>query len=195
MDRREYLRSTAALATVGSVGLAGCMGGSGGTGTLATHVSDQPGAIGDFESLIVTIDEVEIKPADEDPITESVDNATADLTKLQGEKQKLVAQSELETGEYEYVHLSISNVDATLTDGNEASVDTAGEAGLKFQTFVVDGEQSETFEIRADETASFTADFMPVKQGGSGGYVLRPVAEEVTVTYEDVTATTTNSTA
>ncbi|WP_348613582.1 DUF4382 domain-containing protein [Halobaculum rarum] len=190
MNRREYLRSTAGLAAMGTVGLAGCMGGSGGTGTLATHVSDQPGDIGDFESLVVTVSEVRIQPADGELITESVDDVTADLTKLQGDKQKLVAQSELEPGDYEHVHLGISNVEGTLSDGSEASVDTAGEAGLKFQTFVVDGEESETFEIRADETASFTADFTPVKQGGSGSYLLRPVADEVTVTYEDVTATT-----
>ncbi|WP_225917834.1 DUF4382 domain-containing protein [Halobaculum rubrum] len=190
MNRREYLRSTAGLTAVGTVGLTGCMGGSGGTGTLATHVSDQPGDIGDFESLVVTVSEVRIQPADGELIAESVDDVTADLTKLQGDKQKLVAQSELEPGDYEYVHLGISNVEGTLADGSETSVDTAGEAGLKFQTFVVDGEESETFEIRSEETASFTADFTPVKQGGSGSYVLKPVADEVIVTYEDVEATT-----
>jgi hypothetical protein len=161
------------------------------TGTLATHVSDQPGDIGDFESCIVTISEVRIKPADGEAITRSVDDVEADLVKLQGDKQKLIDESELEEGEYSYVHLDVSNVDTTLADGDEANVDTAGEAGLKFQTFTIDGEQSDTFEIRSGETASFTADFMPVKGGQSGRYVLKPVADEVTVTYEEIEATET----
>lgn len=152
-------------------------------------MSDRPGDIGDFESLVVTVSEVRIRPADGELVTESVDGVTADLTELRGDAQKLVAESELETGEYEHVHLGISAVEGTLSDGSEASVDTAGEAGLKFQTFVVDGEESETFEIRADETASFTADFTPVEQGGSGSYVLKPVVDEVTVTCDPVTAT------
>lgn len=164
--------------------------GGGNTGTLATYVSDQPGDIGDFESCVVTITEVRIKPADGEPITKSVDSVEADLVTLQGNQQKLVDKSDLAAGEYEYVHLSISNVEATLTGGDSANVMTAGEAGLKFQTFVVEGEQSETFEIRPGETASFTADFTPIKQGKTGRYVLKPVADEVRVVYESVETTT-----
>lgn len=187
MDRRTYLKSSGAIATLSTLPLAGCMGG--GTGTLATHVSDQPGDIADFESCVVTITEIEIKPVDGDPVTQSVDDATADLVKLQGDKRKLVDESELEEGEYEYVFLAISNVDATLSGGGDVTVETAGDAGLKFQTFVVDGDQAETFEIRADQTTSFTADFMPVKQGETNSYVLKPVADQVTVVYDEVTST------
>jgi hypothetical protein len=95
----------------------------------------------------------------------------------------------LEDGEFTYVHLDIVSVDATLESGDEANVDTAGDAGLKFETFTIDGEQSDTFEIRSGETTSFTADFMPVKQGKSGGYVLKPVADQVRVVYDDVETT------
>lgn len=189
MDRREYLKSTAGLTVLGTLPLAGCLGG-GTTGTLATYVSDQPGDISDFETCVVTITEVRIKPVEGEPITKSVDNVRADLVKLQGEEQKLINKSELEAGEYEYVHLGISNVDATLKDGSDANVTTAGQAGLKFETFTVEGAQSETFEIRADETASFTADFTPVKQGQTGNYVLKPVADQVTIIYESATTTT-----
>lgn len=182
MNRRTFLRSAVGAGAAAS--LAGCTGSAGSTGTLATYVSDQPGDIGDFESCIVTITEVRIQPVDGESITESVDDVRADLVELQGDARELVTESELADGEYESVQLSISAVDATLTDGEEATVDTAGEAGLKFQTFVVDGEQSETFEIRTGETASFTADFTPVRQGQTNRYVLRPVAEEVSVAYE-----------
>ena len=52
------------------------------------------------------------------------------------------------------------------------------------RVFVVDGEQSESFEVREGETTGFTADFTPVKQGQTNEYVLKPVADEVTVSYE-----------
>lgn len=185
MRRREYLRTTAGIAATSTLPLAGCMGGDGGTGTFATYVSDQPGDIGDFESCVVTISEIRIEPVDGEVVTKSVDDVTADLVELQGDEQQLVAESELAEGEYAYVHLAVSNVDATLDGGESANVDTAGDAGLKFETFTVGGERSETFEMRSGETTSFTADFTPVKQGQSGGYVLKPVADEVTVVYGD----------
>lgn len=189
MNRRNYLKSTAGIAAATTVSLAGCTGGSSGTGTFATYVSDQPGDIGDFESCVVTVSEIRIKPVDGEAITKSVDDVEADLVDLQGDTQQLVDESELDEGEYTYVHLAISNVEGTLENGDQANVDTAGNAGLKFETFTVDGEQTDTFEIRSGETASFTADFMPIKQGQSGGYVLKPVAEEVTVVYRDVETT------
>lgn len=185
MKRRNYLRATAGIAATSTLPLAGCTGGDRGMGTFAAYVSDQPGDIGDFESCIVTISEIRIKPVDGEVITKSVEDVTADLVKLQGDKQQLVNESELAEGEYTYVHVAVSNVDATLEGGETANVDTAGDAGLKFETFTIDGEQSDTFEIRAGETTSFTADFMPVKQGQSGEYVLKPVADEVTVVHGD----------
>ena len=53
LDRRTYLQATGAAA-LGVSGLAGCVGRA--TGTLATAVTDQPADIGDFESLVVTIE-------------------------------------------------------------------------------------------------------------------------------------------
>lgn len=189
MNRRRLLTSTAGAA---GAALAGCLGLAGGaTGTLATRISDQPGDIDDFESCIVTIDAVEVRPATGDGVPDggivSVDagGATADLVDLQGDRSALVAKSDLAVGEYEWLRLLIDGVDATLTDGSDAAVTTPGAAPLKF---------NESFEIRADTTTTFTADFTPVKQGQSGGYVLQPVADEVTVTYSDEpTATGTES--
>ncbi len=65
-----------------------------------------------------------------------------------------------------------------LADGGSAEVTLPGDAPLKFD---------KAFELRADQTTSFTADFTPVKQGRTGRYVLQPVAGEVTVTYESET--------
>lgn len=59
IGRRGYLRATGATA-LGSVALAGCVGQA--TGTLATSVTDQPADIGDFDSLVVTIDGIWVGP-------------------------------------------------------------------------------------------------------------------------------------
>ncbi|WP_394348701.1 DUF4382 domain-containing protein [Halorubrum cibi] len=59
IGRREYLRATGAAA-LGTAGLAGCVGRA--TGTLATSITDQPADIGDFESLVVTIDGIWLGP-------------------------------------------------------------------------------------------------------------------------------------
>lgn len=57
--RRTYLRATG-TAALGAVGLAGCVGRA--TGTLATRVTDQPADIGDFESLVVTVEGIWLGP-------------------------------------------------------------------------------------------------------------------------------------
>ncbi|MDL5361785.1 DUF4382 domain-containing protein [Halalkalicoccus sp. NIPERK01] len=86
MDRRRYIEAAGA-AVLGSV-LAGCAASSPGepsgendtnageaggtdpneaeTGTLATSVTDQPADIDDFESCVVTIDGIWVKPSDAD---------------------------------------------------------------------------------------------------------------------------------
>jgi hypothetical protein len=240
MQRREYL--IAAGGAVGGTALAGCTGGNGnGTdggdenagdtpadgngggsrGTLAMQVTDQPGDIGDFESCVVTITEVRVKPAGGDggatatatstdqratdetvtngtattetAINESedqetadadargvrthdVEDARADLVELQDGNTELVAELDLETGDYRFLQLVVSEVDATLEGGGEAEVTTPGNAPLKF---------NESFEIRADTRTVFTADFTPVKRGNRDSYLLKPVAEGTEVEYED----------
>jgi hypothetical protein len=217
MRRREYLGAAGGVA-LGTV-LAGCLGGDGSTGTLATRVTDQPGDIGDFESCVVTITEIRVKPAggadddddddgDEETPTATndtatnateteattdeetagddgggddqgverhdVDDAEADLVELQDGETELVAELELETGDYQFLQLLVSEVDAALEGGGEAEVTTPGNAPLKF---------NQSFEIRADSTTVFTADFTPVKRGPTG-YNLKPVADGTEVSYE-----------
>ena len=127
MRRREYL--IAASGAVLGTGLAGCLGGNGdggsgdSTGTLATRVTDQPGDIADFESCVVTVTEIRVKPSEDEaaddeetPIeteaTETagtddgeinsdeesearidVDDAEADLVELQDEETELVSEA------------------------------------------------------------------------------------------------------
>ena len=195
LGRREYLRATGAAA-VGVAGLAGCVGRA--TGTLATGVTDQPADIGDFESLVVTIEGIWLGPEGATNGTEETGaNATddetatddepagreyhefdepqqADLVRLQGEETQLIDERELSTATYQYLQLDISAVDGTLADGDDAAVDRPGDAPLTF---------NEPFEIRENTRTSFTADFAPVRRG-TGRYLLRPVPRGIEVAYE-----------
>lgn len=187
IDRRTYIAATGA-ATAGIAGLAGCVGGDG-SGTLATQVTDQPGDIADFESCVVTIvgmwlgtDDAEAgdEDGDEEPsgreYHEYDEPQEADLVELQGENTQLVDERELGAESYESLQLDTDGIDATLEDGESAEVSVPGEAPLTF---------NEPFEIREDTRTTFTADFTPVKRGQAGGYILQPVAQGTTVTYEE----------
>ena len=205
-SRRDYLRATGGLAAAGLAGLAGCMGGAeAATGTLATRVSDQPGDIGDFEACVVTIagfwvapasssDDAETETATSTPTDEESEDdgreyfefdepREADLVELQGDRSALLGEQELETGTYAFLQLDVTGVEATLADGGDATVETPGAAPLKFDR---------SFEIRADTRTEFTADFTPVRRGGSGSYLIQSVASETSVRYV-ATSTATNT--
>ncbi|MFW5919810.1 MAG: DUF4382 domain-containing protein [Halanaeroarchaeum sp.] len=186
IDRRTYL-ATAGVATAGIVGVAGCLGGSE-TGTLATQVTDQPGDIADFESCIVTVvgmwlgpegaeagDEEDEEPADRE-YYEYDEPQEADLVELQGENTELVDERELDVSTYEFLQLDTDGVEATLEDGSSATVEVPGQAPLTF---------NEQFEVRENTRTVFTADFTPVNRGGTGRYVLQPVPEGITVSYDE----------
>jgi len=75
LDRRRYLQATG-VAALGSVGLAGCVGRA--TGTLATRITDQPADIGDFESLVVTIEGFWLGPEGTEPEAGDADGNETD---------------------------------------------------------------------------------------------------------------------
>lgn len=177
MHRRDYLATASAAA---GLALAGCTGG-GNTGTLETRVSDQPGDITDFDTLVLRVTEIHPKPVDDSRQTIDIDDEEVDLVDLQGDESESIGTTDLETGDYEFLQLTIGEVvEAVLTDGGSATVTTPGEAPLKFE---------KAFEIREGETTTFIADFTPVRQGQTERYVLQPVADEVEVIYEGETPT------
>jgi len=100
---------------------------------------------------------------------------SADLVDLQGSNSQLLEETEVETGDYQFLQLDVDGVDGTLNDGSEASVETPGNAPLRFNA---------AFEIREDERTQFIADFTPVRRG-NGSYIIQPVATGTTVLYGD----------
>jgi len=103
------------------------------------------------------------------------DSQIADLVELQGDNTQLIDETELEVGDYRYLQLDVSDTEGTLTDGETAEVETPGNSPLLFR---------EEFEIRADETTRFIADFAPMRRG-QGSYIIRPVATGTKVLYGD----------
>jgi hypothetical protein len=100
----------------------------------------------------------------------------ADLVQLQGGETQLVDETEVETGEYQFLQLDVANTEGVLAEsGEQADVEAPGNAPLKFNT---------SFEIRADEETRFVADFAP-HQTGQGKYIIRPVATGTQVLYGD----------
>lgn len=101
-------------------------------------------------------------------ITREVDGATVDLTRLQGDNATLVGSPELPVGKYTTVVLTVSDVDATLTDGSSADVKLpSGKLRL-----------NEGFTLGANDTVSFVYDVSVVNSGNSGKYVLKPVLDQ-----------------
>lgn len=138
-----------------------------GTGTVNFYVSDQPGAIEDFDHLNVTIDEVTFVRADGNQTTYDA-NATVDLTRLKGANASLIEQYEVEDGNYTKVFLSVEAIDGTLTSGESADVKLPSE---KLQL-------NENFTVGDGDEVDFVYDINVVKRGGSGSYNLLPVASE-----------------
>ena len=251
-NRRTYLQAVGGVSAIGTAALAGCTGddatetddGDDGddetaTGLLSTAVTDQPGDIADFESCVVTIEGIWVKPSgsgdddvdeaddadDADDTTDDADDVDsensddanetegddtddddegvqeqdeddvdqaegrryyafdepqeADLVDLQdGATQLIDDDRELPVGDYQFLQLDISSVDGVLVDGDEdVTVETPGNAPLQFKL---------AFEIREGERTVFTGDFTPVRRGQSGSYLLQPVANNLSVRYEQI---------
>ena len=216
--RREYLKATGAVGLAGAIGLAGCSeSASAATGTLATAVKDAPGDIEDFESCVVTVEGIWLKPgedgesADQETDTETTDGNTtdADETVTEQTEEDVDESGGREYHEFEQpqeadlVQLQDGNSD--LIDEREVSVGTYQFLQLdvsEVTATLVDGGDAEidtpgnaplqfkhAFDVREDQRTVFTADFTPVKRGRTNRYLLQPVAKGTSVTYESAETT------
>lgn len=110
----------------------------------------------------------------------SVDSVEVDLVAVRGDAKRVINEADLVSQEFVGLSLVISDdISFELVDGGEddTSVRTPGNAPLHF---------NEAFEIRENARTEFTADFAPYTRGRDNhqGYILRPVPDESTVTYE-----------
>lgn len=222
VDRREYLKLAGGAVAGSTVGLSGCLGGSdgesGGTGTLGTQITDQPGDIADFESCVVTIQGIWIKPSDEESSTDGGDETTDDGTD-DGNETDDQDEEDVDQGEGRQYHefdepqeadlVDLQGENTQLIDERELAVreyeylqlDVTGVEGTLSEggdaTVSTPGNAplqfNERFEIRQDQKTTFVGDFTPVRQGQRNRYILQPVSKGTRVVYEDRETTTNES--
>jgi hypothetical protein len=95
-------------------------------------------------------------------------NRTVDLTRLKGDNATLVGQPETPAGNYTKVFVTVSDINATPTDGSSARVKLpSGRLQL-----------TEGFALEPNGTVQFVYDISVVKAGNSGKYILKPVISE-----------------
>jgi len=133
-------------------------------------LSDEENAIGDFESLNVTITSIGMHRGDEGGSWEVIElepSVVVDLTHLQGLNAQEIWRGNLPEGQYTQVFIYIENVIGVLKTDN----------GDPAKVFLPSGKLqiSKPFSITTDEPAvNFVYDVTVVKAGQSGKYVLKP---------------------
>lgn len=202
-------------------GLAGCAGDTGtgdesGTGLLSTHVTDQPGDIADFESCVVTIDGIWVKPGQNEDDDSGDGDTEENTTQSDDDGVQEQDEADVDQGEGREYHAFDEPQEADLVelqDGATQLIDDDRELSVGSYEFLqldvsgvegvlVDSDEEATvetpgnaplqfklaFEIREDERTVFTGDFTPVKRGQTDRYLLQPVARNLSVTYEEIEA-------
>ena len=222
-NRRQYLKALGAVGAAATVGLAGCAGEASATGTLATAVTDQPGDIADFESCVVRIQGIWLKPAAEDG-TDDGDGAgdgDADDGSDSNDGVETQEAGDVDRSDDREYHEFDEPQEADLVqlqDGNTKLVDDREvEVGsyefLQLDVSGVEGtlegggeaqvdtpgnaplQFKQAFEVREDQRTRFVADFTPVKRGRTDRYLLQPVATNTEVSYEAEPTATPEGTA
>jgi len=214
LDRRSYLK-VAGVAAASTVGLAGCTGTASATGTLATQITDQPGDISDFESCVVTMQGIWVKPAEGGATTtddagatdESADDDTPTETVAEQEAADVDESDAREYHEFDEPQEAdlVELQDGTTDLIDERELDVGEYEYLQLDVTGVEGtladggdaqvdtpggaplQFKQPFEIRDEQATTFTGDFTPVRRGQTGRYLLQPVAGGTTVEYENVT--------
>ncbi len=143
-----------------------------GEGELDLLVSDMPADIGDFDSLIVTFNEVKLFKG-EKPVRKEIDEVSVDLTQLQGEKAFEVLSTELDAGTYSKVEMYVSSVEAEAEGSNVIVKVPSNKLMI-----------TKKFEIKDGETTKFVFDIHVVKTGQ--GYNLLPLIGKSGVAGDDV---------
>ncbi|NHN43540.1 DUF4382 domain-containing protein [Halorubellus sp. JP-L1] len=101
-------------------------------------------------------------------VTKDVDNRTVDLTNLKGANATAIGNLSVPAGEYDKVFVYVSDINATLTNGESVNVKLPSS---KLQI-------NKEFELTANSTPDFVFDINVHKAGNSGKYILRPIVSE-----------------
>jgi len=144
------------------------------TGNFVFLISDDVNAIGDFQSVNVTISKIGLQLGGEsgqlvefDPEVESVD-----LTLLPGDKAQQIWRGDVPEGEYTNVSIQVSDVRGILKEtGQEVEIK------LPSQKLHI----SKRFQVSADKLTTFTYDLTVVAAGSPQSgikYILKPQVDQ-----------------
>jgi hypothetical protein len=136
-------------------------------GTFAFLISDEVNAIGDFQSLEVTISKIGLHLGGNESqwIEIEPEVKTVDLTQLQGDRAQEIWRGNITAGEYTKVFIYVENVEGVLLDGN-----TTAEVKLPSNKL----RMSKPFMHGNDTETSFVYDITVIEAGKSGKYILKP---------------------
>ncbi|WP_416839949.1 DUF4382 domain-containing protein [Haloferax sp. DFSO52] len=112
--------------------------------------------------------ESESKSEPSGQVTYTVKNVTVDLTELKGDKSSLVGAYDVPKGEYNAVHVEVTNVSGTLKTGEQVNIKLPSNK-LKLNS---------DFTVEKGESVNFVFDITAFEAGGSGKYILKPVISE-----------------
>ncbi|WP_123534891.1 DUF4382 domain-containing protein [Halosimplex salinum] len=101
-------------------------------------------------------------------VTRDVNASSVDLSQLRGANATLLQQFDLPAGEYDKVHMEVSEVNGTLTDGESANVKLPSN---KLQL-------NSQFTVENGSEVDFVYDVTVHEAGNSGKYILKPVVSE-----------------
>ncbi|WP_323674209.1 DUF4382 domain-containing protein [Halorubellus sp. PRR65] len=140
-----------------------------------TEETEEPEETEDSEETDESDDESKDEDAEGDESSEKdgwvmhdVDNATVDLTKLQAANATAISNVSVPAGEYDKVFVYVSDINATLTNGESVNVKLPSQ---KLQL-------NKNFELSANSSPDFVFDINVHKAGNSGKYILRPIVSE-----------------
>jgi len=149
-------------------------------GNFVFMISDDVNAIGDFESLTVSISEIGLLPSgDSDtwvefkPVVKEVD-----LTLLQGDKAQEIWRGNVPEGQYSKVFIRVANVRGVLKETGQ-SVD------IKLPSQKL--QMSKSFQVTADTVTSFTYDLTVISAGSPQSgvkYILKPQIDQSGAHYK-----------
>ncbi len=136
-------------------------------GNFVFLISDEVNAIGDFQSLNISISKIGLQLGGEatqwvefNPEVEAID-----LTLLQGDKAQEIWRGDVPEGQYTKVFIQVSNVSGVLKDTGEVVNVKLPSGGLHIP---------KPFEVTSGEVTNFVYDITVVKAGKSGQYILLP---------------------
>jgi hypothetical protein len=101
-------------------------------------------------------------------VMHDVDSETVDLTELQGANATAISNVSVPAGEYDKVFVYVSDVNATLNNGESVNVKLPSS---KLQL-------TKSFTVSANSSPDFVFDINVHKAGNSGKYILRPIVSE-----------------